>query len=218
MHSHNPTSGTSRPAQLNHTLLTDRYEPGDVYGVILGESRRTLVFAIGEDAPHEIRLVRPTDDTWHDGLHIYSGPLALVEKPPHGLGEEGLVNWIDSFAPRLHPVPDYPTWTQATRDSDDTRPTTEFLDDARGTGPEKPLAVIHGRNGRQLALRDDGLNDHDCYLAIRGPGISDSLRANRHTLGLTRHTSEDGAYLGAELCTADSTTLAQLRQFTVLQR
>jgi len=211
MHSHNSThvpGPTSHQSQPNHTLLTDRYDNGDVYGVILGKSRRKLVFAIGEETPHEIRLVRPTDETWHDGLPIYSGLLNLVDKPPHGLGEEGLVNWIDSFAPRLHPVPDYPAWTQATQDPDDTRTTTEFLDDARGTGPETPLAVIHGRNGRQLALRDDGLNDHDCYLIARGPDISDSFGPGTH----------DTVLFGAELCTVDSATLAQLREFTVLHR
>jgi hypothetical protein len=197
-------------------LLSDCYESGDVYGVILGKSRRKLVFAIGEETAHEIRLVRPTDETWHDGLPIYSGPLDAVDKPPHGLGEEGLVNWIDSFAPRLHPVPEYPAWTQATQNSDDTRPTTEFLDDTRGTG--QLLAVVHGRNGRQLALEDDEFDDHDCYLTIRGPDISAPLRRNTQCLGFHANAEEDRVQLSAELCTVDSATLAQLRQFTVLQR
>jgi hypothetical protein len=214
MHSHNSThvtSPTSHQSQPNHTLLSDSYEPGDVYGVILGESGCKLIFTVakpdtGNHTRHKIRLVRPTDETPLDGDLIYSGTLTIATKPPSGLGEERFVTWLDSFSPRLRPVPEYPALTQATQDSDDTRTTTEFLDDTRGTG--QFLAVIHGRNGRQLALEDDGYGDQDCFLVARGPDISDSLG----------HGTHGTVPFGAELCSIESAPLAELREFTVLHR
>jgi hypothetical protein len=195
MHPHNSThvpGPTNHQSQPNHTLLSDSYDPGDVYAVILGHADDKLVFSIIEDDRHEIWLTTRTDDTCRDGTLVYSGPLDITTTPPDGLGDEQFLEWLDSFSPRLRSVPSYPVWTHV----------SNHPGSARGT--HHSLAVIHGRNSRQLALTDDGHgDDQDCYIDIRGPQLNRDYRCGVAT---------------GSLCSLTDSTLARLREFTVLQR